>query len=87
MERNQEALKRRLVELAFEITGEGELGEDQDYDVYLTSPLPELGVDSLTALELAVHLEREFGTRLEEQELTQIRTLEDIVRFVEARGA
>lgn len=87
MERNQEALKRRLVELAFEITGEGELGEDQDYDVYLTSPLPELGVDSLTALELAVHLEREFGIRLEEQELTQIRTLEDIVRFVEARGA
>ncbi|MBU7316800.1 acyl carrier protein [Paenibacillus oleatilyticus] len=86
MERNQEALKRRLVELAFEITGEGELGEDQDYDVYLTSPLPELGVDSLTALELAVHLEREFGTRLEEQELTQIRTLEDIVRFVEAKG-
>ncbi|KPV60636.1 hypothetical protein QJ48_04490 [Paenibacillus sp. A3] len=86
MERNQEALKRRLVELAFEITGEGELGENQDYDVYLTSPLPELGVDSLTALELAVHLEREFGTRLEEQELTQIRTLEDIVRFVEAKG-
>ncbi|GMX63899.1 hypothetical protein Elgi_04030 [Paenibacillus elgii] len=86
MERNQEALKRRLVELAFEITGEGELGEDQDYDVYLTSPLPELGVDSLTALELAVHVEREFGTRLEEQELTQIRTLEDIVRFVEAKG-
>ncbi|GLI08239.1 hypothetical protein YDYSG_42690 [Paenibacillus tyrfis] len=86
MERNQEALKRRLVELAFEIAGEGELGEDQDYDVYLTSPLPELGVDSLTALELAVHLEREFGTRLEEQELTQIRTLEDIVRFVESKG-
>ncbi|KEQ25413.1 MULTISPECIES: acyl carrier protein [Paenibacillus] len=86
MERNQEALKRRLVELAFEIAGEGELGEDQDYEVYLTSPLPELGVDSLTALELAVHLEREFGTRLEEQELTQIRTLEDIVRFVEAKG-
>ncbi|KZE79137.1 hypothetical protein AV654_16795 [Paenibacillus elgii] len=86
MERNQEALKRRLVELAFEIAGEGELGEEQDYEVYLTSPLPELGVDSLTALELAVHLEREFGTRLEEQELTQIRTLEDIVRFVEAKG-
>jgi acyl carrier protein len=69
-------IKKRLIELVEELTDDKLEG-----DVF-TTPLNELGVDSLMALELAVHLEREYGIRLTEEELTAIQTLNDILNIV-----
>jgi acyl carrier protein len=81
-----DAVKKRVIEMTVEITGEGSLPEKHDYESYLEKPLQEIGVDSLSALELAVYLEREFATRLDEQELSRIQTLADIVKFVEIKA-
>ncbi|PWW03240.1 acyl carrier protein [Paenibacillus cellulosilyticus] len=66
----------RLIELAGQLTG-----EELDMGC-LERPLAELNIDSLMLLELAVHLEREYGVRLEEDELTSLRTLSDIATTV-----
>ncbi|WP_405080181.1 acyl carrier protein [Paenibacillus chitinolyticus] len=63
----------------------GQLTEQELDERALSEPLQELGVDSLMALELAVHVERGFGVRLSEEELASIRTLEDIVKAARAK--
>jgi acyl carrier protein len=80
-----DVLKRRVIEMTVEITGEGQLPDNGHYEPYLQMPLQDLGVDSLTALELAVYLEREFGARMDEQELSRIGTLADIVELVASK--
>jgi len=45
--------------------------------------LQELGLDSIDAVDLIVALEKTFGFRAEEEKAKKIRTLYDIVRFVE----
>jgi len=52
----------------------------------LNMPLTELGVDSLMALELAVYLEREFGVRLTENELSGIQCPQDILTIMQNKG-
>ncbi|GIQ71467.1 acyl carrier protein [Xylanibacillus composti] len=83
---DMELVKKRVIEITIEVTGEGEFPEPAEVDARLEEPLDEWGVDSLSALELAVHLERQFGTRLEEDELTGVRSLADIVKLVEEKG-
>ncbi len=82
---DMEQVKKRVIEITIEVTGEGEYPDQADLDTQLAKPLEEWGVDSLSALELAVHLERQFGTRLEEEELAHIRTLADIVNLVDQK--
>lgn len=77
MKQDLNKLKKRLVELTIQLTG-SELDEAS-----LDTPLADLGVDSLMALELAVYLEREFSIRLEEDELASIERLADIVTKAE----
>ncbi|MGM1048286.1 MAG: acyl carrier protein [Bacillota bacterium] len=48
----------------------------------LTLPFEQLQLDSLMALELAVHLEREFGVHLTEEELAKFTNLKDILDIV-----
>lgn len=83
---DMDLVKKRVIEITIEVTGEGEFPDATELDVQLAKPLEDWGVDSLSALELAVHLERQFGTRLEEEELAHIRTLADIVKLVEEKG-
>ena len=47
--------------------------------------LKDLGVDSLMGLEIAVHVERRFDIRFDEDELGTIETLEDLVRLTQVR--
>lgn len=47
----------------------------------------DLDFDSIDAIDLAVRLEEAVGLTLDEDELKAIRTLEDIVRLVEAHVA
>jgi acyl carrier protein len=42
----------------------------------------ELGLDSLSILEIAVEAEAAFGIRVAEEELPNIRTIEDTVQLV-----
>lgn len=74
-----EALRSRVIQLVEEMTQQS-LSEDA-----LTQAFEELGIDSLMALELAVHLEREFGVRLSEEDLGTIQDLQDILNIAEAR--
>lgn len=45
--------------------------------------LQELGLDSLDAVDMVVALEKTFGFRAEEEKVKKIRTLRDVVKFVE----
>lgn len=39
----------------------------------------DLSIDSLAAVELALELESEFGVRIEDDELTKLETVKDVV--------
>jgi acyl carrier protein len=51
-----------------------------------TSLLKDLGADSLDVVELVMALEEEFGVKITDEEAEKIRTVEDIVRFLEKHG-
>lgn len=78
---DMEKIKARILELVAQLTDQ-ELTEDA-----FDQPLAELNVDSLMALELAVHLEREFGFRLTEEELASISKMEDILKAIQKNEA
>ncbi len=54
--------------------------------VTIDRPLKDLGIDSLVALELVVRMERQFGVRLTEDEIRNIRTIRDIVECAAGRS-
>lgn len=43
----------------------------------------DLGIDSLSAVELAMELETEFDIRIEDDELENLKTVQDVVDVVE----
>ena len=45
----------------------------------------DLGIDSLSAVELALELETEFDIRIEDEELAKLETVQDIMDIVEAK--
>lgn len=56
------------------------LGVDED-EIELESNLEEdLGADSLDLVDLTMAIEDEFGVRVEDEELENIKTVEDIVK-------
>ncbi|MBO8162755.1 MAG: acyl carrier protein [Brevibacillus sp.] len=63
----------------------GDLTEAELDEAALDESFVDLGVDSLMALQLAVHLEREYGVRLSEEELAQMQNLRDILRVINER--
>lgn len=74
-------LENRILELVEQITGEP---LEQGEQVWARS-FEELRIDSLMALELAVHLEREYSVYLSEEELEGLRNLRDVVEIVQSR--
>ena len=46
-----------------------------------------LGLDSVDALEIVVAIEGEFGIRVEDGDMPQIRSVNSIVDFILSRGA
>ncbi len=62
------------------------LVEDFSFDrekLQTDGSLQELGLDSIDAVDLIVALEKTFEFRAEEEKAKKIRTLYDIVRFIE----
>ncbi|UFJ42433.1 acyl carrier protein [Brevibacillus humidisoli] len=76
-----EQVKESLLEVV------GELTETELDEAALDEPFAALGVDSLMALQLAVHLEREYGVRLSEEELAQMKNLRDILQVIDERAS
>ncbi|MDF9824704.1 acyl carrier protein [Breznakia sp. PF5-3] len=45
----------------------------------------DLGIDSLSAVELALELETEFDVRIEDDELAKLETVQDIIDIINAK--
>lgn len=46
-----------------------------------------LGFDSLAMLDLIYDIQQEFGLEFDAEELTKVRSVQDLVTFLKARGA
>lgn len=45
----------------------------------------DLGIDSLSAVELALELETEFDVRISDEELAKLTTVKDIITLLESK--
>ncbi len=59
-----------------------QLGFDEDQITEATS-FEDLGADSLDLVELMMSLEEEFSISADEEELTEIKTVGDVVKLIE----
>ncbi|MDM5335831.1 acyl carrier protein [Fictibacillus enclensis] len=57
-----------------------------EFDGFLHVSLVESGIDSLMALELGVHLERTYGIRLTEEDLTEMKNVQSIIELLKLKG-
>jgi acyl carrier protein len=65
-----------------------ELIPDYEGDIALSSSFEEMGVDSLSRVDLVVALEREFTVVIPDEVLARLVTVQDLVSFVhDARPA
>jgi act minimal PKS acyl carrier protein len=62
--------------------GEPEL-LDLDDDIHNVA-LTEMGYDSLALLEMAARIQQEFGVPLSDEEVGQLRTPQEVIRYVNA---
>ncbi len=67
------------------IVGE-QLGVEEGDLVPEASLLDDLGADSLDVVELVMALEEEFGIEVPDDDVENIRTIQDIVRYVEGKA-
>ena len=61
----------------FEID-EGALG----HDAHL---IDDLGIESLDFVDIVVTIEKEFGFKVKREEITEVRTLNDLYKYIEER--
>jgi acyl carrier protein len=62
-----------------------ELAELDPAELDLDTPFVEVGIDSLLAMEIVVHVEGRFGVRFEESDVKHVRTLGQLLAMVAAR--
>ncbi len=73
-------------ELAHDLRGlVADLAELDADDLDLDTPFSEAGIDSLMAMEIAVHVERREAVRFRDTDLTRIRTLRQLAELVVER--
>lgn len=63
-----------------------QLGVEEADLVPEASLLDDLGADSLDVVELVMALEEEFGIEVPDDDVENIRTIQDIVRYVEGKA-
>jgi len=73
-----------LSERIFAIVGE-QLGVEKETLVPEANLLDDLGADSLDVVELVMAIEEEFGIEVPDSDAENIRTLGDIMTYIEAR--
>jgi acyl carrier protein len=74
-----------VVQRVSSIVGE-QLGVEEADLVPEASLLDDLGADSLDVVELVMALEEEFGIEVPDDDVENIRTIQDIVQYVEGRA-
>jgi acyl carrier protein len=74
-----------VVQRVSSIVGE-QLGVEEADLVPEASLLDDLGADSLDVVELVMALEEEFGIEVPDDDVENIRTIQDIVRYVEGKA-
>ncbi len=58
----------------------------EESQIQLDSSLnDDLGIDSLDAVELSLDLESEFDIEITDEELSSLKTVEDIVKLIESK--
>ncbi len=63
-----------------------QLGVDKESLSPEANLLDDLGADSLDVVELVMALEEEFGIEVPDDDVENIRTIRDIVKYIEARA-
>ncbi len=63
-----------------------ELGVDKDEVTPEASLSEDLGADSLDAVELIMAIEEEFDVEIEDSEATKIKTVQDILDYLEVNA-
>jgi acyl carrier protein len=74
-----------VVQRVSSIVGE-QLGVEEADLVPEASLLDDLGADSLDVVELVMALEEEFGIEVPDDDVENIRTIQDIVLYVEGKA-
>lgn len=76
------AVEDRIMEI---ITDKLFLDTETDAAITATTSFSDLEFDSLVLLELAVIVEREFGTRIDEEELADADSVAGVVSLIQKR--
>jgi acyl carrier protein len=74
-----------VIQRVSSIVGE-QLGVEEADLVPEASLLDDLGADSLDVVELVMALEEEFGIEVPDDDVENIRTIQDIVQYVEGKA-
>ncbi len=61
-----------------------ELGVDEDKVVESANVIEDLDADSLAVMEIVMALEEEYDIEVPEEEIMKLKTVKDVVDFVEA---
>lgn len=61
---------------------------DVDWDnVSMDSSIQSLGFDSLSILDLTYDIQQEFGIAFEAEEMVRIKTVQDMISFLQSKSA
>ena len=60
-----------------------QFGIDEDQITENTDVVNDLGADSLDVVEMMMSIEDEFGMMIEDEEIAEMRTVGDVVNYIE----
>jgi acyl carrier protein len=63
-----------------------DLTENDPDALDVDTPFAAVGIDSLMAMEIAVHVEHRFGVRFTESDLATVTSVRDLATLVEQHG-
>ena len=75
------ALEAKVIEIIME-----QLGVTREECVPEASFIDDLGADSLDIVELIMEMEENFGIQIADDELEKIRTIQDVIDFLQSKG-
>ena len=74
------SIEERVVEIVME-----QLDVTKEECVLEASFMDDLGADSLDIVELIMAMEENFGVEISDDELTKIRTIQDVIDFIKKK--
>lgn len=74
-------LEEKVIEIIVE-----QLDVEKEQCVPEASFIGDLGADSLDLVELIMEMEENFGVPISDEELQNIRTIQDVINFLKAKG-